>query len=101
MERASRETWAKHVERWRDGGLTAKEYAAEAGVNAHSLSWWKWRLRAVSWVGMCGRLPQPGHRGNPEARNKHCRYSPEPVSCMGAGGVEHGCTPSKVHIMSV
>ena len=44
MERTSRETWAKRVERWQDSGLTAKEYAAEVGVNAHSLSWWKWRL---------------------------------------------------------
>jgi hypothetical protein len=44
MERASRETWAKRVERWRDSGLTAKEYASELGIKAHSLSWWKWRL---------------------------------------------------------
>jgi transposase len=44
MERTSRETWAKRVERWQDSGLTAKEYAAEVGINAHSLSWWKWRL---------------------------------------------------------
>jgi transposase len=44
MDRTSRETWAKRVERWRDSGLTAKEYAAEVGVNVHSLSWWKWRL---------------------------------------------------------
>jgi transposase len=44
MERTSRETWAKRVERWRDSGLTAKEYAAEVGVKAQSLSWWKWHL---------------------------------------------------------
>src|SRR5215469_1203438 len=44
MARTSRETWAKRVERWGDSGLTAKEYAAEHGINAHSLSWWKWRL---------------------------------------------------------
>jgi transposase len=44
MERESRETWAKRIERWKDSGLTAKEYATEAGVNAHSLTWWKWRL---------------------------------------------------------
>jgi hypothetical protein len=46
MERASRETWAKRVERWKESGLTAKEYAAELGINAHSLSWWRWRLGA-------------------------------------------------------
>ena len=44
MDRTSRETWAKRVELWRDSGLTAKEYAAEIGINAHSLSWWRWRL---------------------------------------------------------
>jgi hypothetical protein len=33
MERASRETWAKRVERWKDRGLTAKEYAAEVGIS--------------------------------------------------------------------
>jgi hypothetical protein len=44
MERVSREAWAKRVERWRDSGLSAAEYAAEIGVKAHTLSWWKWRL---------------------------------------------------------
>lgn len=46
MDRTSREEWAKRVERWRDSGLTAAEFAAELGINAHSLSWWKWRLAA-------------------------------------------------------
>ena len=46
MERVSRETWAKRVERWIDSGLTAKEFAAEAGLKASTLSYWKWRLRA-------------------------------------------------------
>jgi transposase len=50
MERVSREAWVKRVERWRDSGLTAKEYAAEAGINAHSLSWWKWRLSSGATV---------------------------------------------------
>ena len=44
MARASRETWVKRVERWRDSGLTAKEFAAELGVNAHTLSHWGWKL---------------------------------------------------------
>jgi len=59
MDRTSRETWAKRVERWRDSGLTAKEYAAEVGVNAHSLSWWKWRLS--SGAKEQGRVPQKRH----------------------------------------
>src|SRR5271165_3240541 len=56
MDRVSREAWAKRVERWRDSGLTAKEYAAEIGINAHSLSWWKWRLS--SGAKARGRVPR-------------------------------------------
>jgi hypothetical protein len=44
MDEAVRETWAKRVERWKDSGLTAKEFSAETGINARSLSWWRWRL---------------------------------------------------------
>lgn len=44
MDAALRETWAKRVERWKDSGLTAKEFQAESGINARSLSWWRWRL---------------------------------------------------------
>ena len=44
MARANRETWAKRVERWKDSGLTAAEFATEIGVSAKALSWWKWQL---------------------------------------------------------
>lgn len=46
MARASAQEWAKRVERWRDSGLTAKEFAAETGLNAGTLSYWAWKLRA-------------------------------------------------------
>jgi transposase len=46
MGRATRQEWAKRVERWRDSGLTAKAFAAEIDVPATSLSYWKWKLRA-------------------------------------------------------
>lgn len=41
-----REVWTKRVERWQDSGLTAKEFAAETGVNPWTLSHWKWKLGA-------------------------------------------------------
>jgi hypothetical protein len=44
MERADRETWAKRVERWKDSGLSATEFATEIGVTPKALSWWKWQL---------------------------------------------------------
>ena len=46
MARQTREDWAKRIERWKESGLTAAEFAAEAGINAHSLSWWQWKLSA-------------------------------------------------------
>ena len=39
-----REQWARRIERWKDSGLPAKEFAAELGINARSLAWWKWQL---------------------------------------------------------
>jgi hypothetical protein len=44
MERVDRETWAKRVERWKDSGLSAAEFATEIGVTPKALSWWKWQL---------------------------------------------------------
>jgi hypothetical protein len=44
MERADRGTWAKRIERWRDSGLSAAEFATEIGVTPKALSWWKWQL---------------------------------------------------------
>jgi hypothetical protein len=44
MARANRETWAKRVERWKESGLSAKEFASELGVSAKALSWWRWQL---------------------------------------------------------
>jgi len=43
--RVSREEWAKRVERWRDSGLTTAEFAAELGINPHSLTYWAWTLK--------------------------------------------------------
>jgi transposase len=57
MERSSATEWAKRVERWKDSGLTAKEFAAQAGLKASMLSYWQWKLRALDGGG-CGPSKQ-------------------------------------------
>lgn len=42
--RTSREEWRKRVERWKDSGLTAEQYAAELGINAKTLQFWRYKV---------------------------------------------------------
>jgi transposase len=44
MGQDTRELWLKRVERWKDSGLSAREFAAEVGINAQTLSYWRWKL---------------------------------------------------------
>ena len=44
MVRATRETWAKRIEKWKASGRTAEEFASELGVRAKTLVWWGWCL---------------------------------------------------------
>jgi hypothetical protein len=73
MERVSREAWAKRVERWKDSGLTAAEYAAEIGVKSHTLSWWKWRLASA---GEGHPVARPSRRRTSRHRAKTAAVSP-------------------------
>ena len=43
--RASRDEWQKRVDRWKESGLTAKEFASETGVNAGTLQFWRYKLK--------------------------------------------------------
>lgn len=45
MGRETEELWRKRIERWKDSGLTAAEYATETGLNRQTLAYWSWRLR--------------------------------------------------------
>src|SRR5450432_2330747 len=42
--RANRDEWVKRVDRWRESGLTAEEFANELGCSRRSLVFWKWKL---------------------------------------------------------
>ena len=59
MARTTAAEWAKRVERWRDSGLTAKEFASELNVNAGTLSAWKYKLRREAST---ERVARPGMR---------------------------------------
>jgi hypothetical protein len=41
--RANRDEWQKRIERWSDSGLSAKQFAAETGINAGTLQYWKYK----------------------------------------------------------
>jgi hypothetical protein len=42
--RTNREEWRTRVERWKDSGLTAQQFAGEMGINAGTLQFWKYKL---------------------------------------------------------
>lgn len=44
MAETGRARWTERVEQWRQSGLTARAFAAQAGLNAGTLCYWKWRL---------------------------------------------------------
>ncbi len=42
--RRPREEWRRHVRGWKASGLSASEYAAKAGLNPNTFSWWRCQL---------------------------------------------------------
>jgi hypothetical protein len=40
-----REVWVHRIERWRESGLSAREFSARHGFKATTLHHWSWRLR--------------------------------------------------------
>lgn len=44
MQRTARDKWTKRVEEWKRSGLPVERFAARAGINPKSLSWWRWQL---------------------------------------------------------
>ena len=42
--RRSRAEWSRQIALWRKSGLTARQYATEAGLNAGTLKYWKYAL---------------------------------------------------------
>ena len=64
--REGREVWSKRVARWRESGLTAKQFAAETGVNPHTLTHWAWRLGGGQGKGRRAAAKRPRAAEAPE-----------------------------------
>lgn len=45
---ATREVWAKRVERWRRSGLSTEAFSAREGIKSKQLVWWRWKLGSSS-----------------------------------------------------
>ena len=58
MVRETRKKWAELVARWGRSGLTAKQFAGEAKINAGTLQYYKWLMGRDSRVAPRSR-PQP------------------------------------------
>jgi transposase-like protein len=55
--RVDRDEWRRRIERWKDSGLTAKEFAAETGINASTLQFWRYQLKRPMPVSGRRRAP--------------------------------------------
>lgn len=55
MDHTNAQQRAKWVERWKDSGLTAKEFAAETGLKASALYYWSAQLSASARSDRAGR----------------------------------------------
>jgi hypothetical protein len=63
-----REKWVRRVEQLRRSGLRVREFAAREGVNAQTLMWWRWRLRAEHRDDHRGRVRREREPARGEAR---------------------------------
>jgi transposase len=63
MARRAASEWAQLVEQWKRSGLTARDFAAQAGINPRTLTWWKWRLKAGEYGGEDPKSPSESGQG--------------------------------------
>lgn len=62
MARETRKKWAELVSRWGRSGLTAKQFAGQARINAGTLQYYKWLIERDLKVAP-RKLPRPETRG--------------------------------------
>ena len=91
MARTTREEWEKRVARLRDSDLTDREFAAEIGVNVHTLRSWKWKVAAEQRAGApapAGRARRPATRTRPKATFVEMTMAPAEAIELRVSGVE-------------
>jgi hypothetical protein len=49
--RTSAEEWQKRVDRWRESGLSAEQFATELGINSGTLRFWQYKLNKAKRAG--------------------------------------------------
>ena len=84
--REGREVWSKRVARWRESELTAKEFAAETGVNRHTLTHWAWRLGGQ------------GRGRGAAAKRPRAAGTPKWIEVIGTGSTSTGTADSGFEI---
>jgi hypothetical protein len=47
----TQERWRAHVDAWKSSGLSCRAYAAKAGINHRTLTWWKSKLASAGATG--------------------------------------------------
>ena len=48
MKTTTQERWRGHVAAWAASGRACKDYAARAGLNPRTLTWWKSKLKGTA-----------------------------------------------------
>lgn len=81
--------WARRVERWKDSGLSAREFAAEVGVNEHTLSSWRRRIAEAGEAGRSETAITPSFVEIVSAAGmvEAAAVPPEPLEVVLAGGL--------------
>lgn len=62
IPRTSRDRRLAQVQSWLASGLSCEEYARQAGINANTLSWWRWKLRSEGVKLEGSRQPRAAER---------------------------------------
>src|SRR3954452_21282994 len=76
MQRSTREEWATRVAKWKESGLSAPAFAAQIGVRAKTLAWWKGNLLRLATSAPKRALARPrdARTGNASPRVKSLEF---------------------------